>query len=213
MHVPCAPRRRSRVASWACRIDSTRLRACELTHTFVSWFARKISEIKRKAHWCSLRNVWSPGRSRPFVPRHRYLSPYATCDSVKNAAAQPVPHPFHGPQEAAVIAPLPRSLGPWEGNATARSLATVATKRTQRFHTDLKIALPGLEEDQRREAGLRPHRLWRDGLHWPSHLMGVDHAPHPSRFAAQINIGRARGRRRRRCARRSVLRLPNTTRA
>src|SRR6202790_1039482 len=36
-------------------------------------------------------------------------------------------------------------------------------------HTDLKIALPGLEEDQRREAGLRPHRLCRDGLHWPSH--------------------------------------------
>src|SRR6266404_2456280 len=31
-----------------------------------------------------------------------------------------------------------------------------------RLHTDLKIALSGLEEDQRREAGLRPHRLWRD---------------------------------------------------
>src|ERR1700732_1647521 len=30
-------------------------------------------------------------------------------------------------------------------------------------------ALPGLEEDQRREAGLRPHRLWRHGLHRPSH--------------------------------------------
>src|ERR1700675_3902196 len=29
--------------------------------------------------------------------------------------------------------------------------------------------IPGLEEDQRREAGLRPHRLWRDGLHRPSH--------------------------------------------
>src|SRR6266404_7487107 len=38
-----------------------------------------------------------------------------------------------------------------------------------RLHTDLKIALSGLEEDQRREAGLRPHRLWRDGLHRPSH--------------------------------------------
>src|SRR3977135_1167086 len=41
--------------------------------------------------------------------------------------------------------------------------------RVLRLHTDLKIALPALEEDQRREAGLRPHRLWRDGLHWPSH--------------------------------------------
>src|SRR5260370_6175285 len=41
--------------------------------------------------------------------------------------------------------------------------------RVLRLHTDLKIALPGLEEDQRREAGLRTHRLWRDGLHLPSH--------------------------------------------
>src|SRR6266478_4101846 len=41
--------------------------------------------------------------------------------------------------------------------------------RVLRLHTDLKLALPGLEEDQRREAGLRPHRLRRDGLHWPSH--------------------------------------------
>src|SRR3974390_77662 len=48
-------------------------------------------------------------------------------------------------------------------------LATVAAKRTEQSHTDLKIVLPGLEEDQRREAGLRPHHLWRDGLHWPSH--------------------------------------------
>ncbi len=48
-------------------------------------------------------------------------------------------------------------------------LATVAAKRTERLHTDLKIALSGLEEDQRREAGLRPHRLWRDGLYRPSH--------------------------------------------
>src|SRR6266851_2168782 len=38
-----------------------------------------------------------------------------------------------------------------------------------RWHTDLKIALPGLEEDQRGEARLRPYRLWRDGLHRPSH--------------------------------------------
>src|SRR5258705_684222 len=48
-------------------------------------------------------------------------------------------------------------------------LATVAAKRTERLHTDLKIALPALEEDQRREARLRPYRLWRDGLHRPSH--------------------------------------------
>src|SRR3979490_949765 len=41
--------------------------------------------------------------------------------------------------------------------------------RILRLHTDLKIALPGLEADQRREAGLRPYRLWRDGLHRPSH--------------------------------------------
>src|SRR6202162_2179401 len=40
---------------------------------------------------------------------------------------------------------------------------------SERLHTDLKIALPGLEEDQRREARLRPYRLWRDGLHRPSH--------------------------------------------
>jgi hypothetical protein len=40
--------------------------------------------------------------------------------------------------------------------------------RVLRLHADLKIALPGREEDQRREAGLRPHRLWRDGLHWLS---------------------------------------------
>jgi len=37
-------------------------------------------------------------------------------------------------------------------------------------NTDLKIALPALEEDQRREARLRPYRLWREtGLHRPSH--------------------------------------------
>src|SRR6266545_3595803 len=39
--------------------------------------------------------------------------------------------------------------------------------RVLRLHTDLKLALPALEEDQRREAGLRPHRLRRDGLHRP----------------------------------------------
>src|SRR6266849_6882575 len=64
--------------------------------------------------------------------------------------------------------------GPSRGSArlvanVAWPLATVAAKRTERLHTDLKIALSGLEEDQRREAGLRPHRLWRDGLHRPSH--------------------------------------------
>src|SRR5258705_7124938 len=32
-----------------------------------------------------------------------------------------------------------------------------------------EAADPGLEEDQRREARLRPYRLWRDGLHRPSH--------------------------------------------
>src|SRR6516164_11147434 len=48
-------------------------------------------------------------------------------------------------------------------------LATVAAKRTERSYTDRKIVLPGLEEDQRREAGFRRDRLWRDGLHWPSH--------------------------------------------
>src|SRR5438552_3635277 len=28
---------------------------------------------------------------------------------------------------------------------------------------------PGLEENQGREAGIRPHRLWGDGLHRPSY--------------------------------------------
>src|SRR6266566_9980373 len=51
----------------------------------------------------------------------------------------------------------------------ALAAARAERARVLRLHTDLKIALPGLEEDQRREAGLRPHRLWRDGLHWPSH--------------------------------------------
>src|ERR1700692_4765809 len=40
--------------------------------------------------------------------------------------------------------------------------------RVLRLHTDLKIALPVYEEDHP-EAGLRPHRLWRAGLHRPSH--------------------------------------------
>src|SRR6266550_164864 len=51
----------------------------------------------------------------------------------------------------------------------ALAAARAERARVLRLHTDLKIALPGLEEDQRREAGLRPHRLWRDGLHRPSH--------------------------------------------
>jgi len=46
---PCARRMRSRVANWACRNDSTTPRACELTHTFVSWFARKNFENKKKS--------------------------------------------------------------------------------------------------------------------------------------------------------------------
>jgi len=43
--------------------------------------------------------------------------------------------------------------GPSKGSARlvadiAWPLATVAAKRTERSHTDLKLALPGLEEDQ-----------------------------------------------------------------
>src|SRR5258705_11901836 len=57
-----------------------------------------------------------------------------------------------------------------EAAAPQMALAARAERpRVLRLHTDLKIALPDLEEDQRREAGLRPHRLWRDGLHWSSH--------------------------------------------
>src|SRR5258705_11560228 len=67
--------------------------------------------------------------------------------------------------------PPSNAMGRFNEAADAQmALAARAERpRVLRLHTDLKIALPALEEDQRREAGLRPHRLWRDGLHWPSH--------------------------------------------
>src|SRR5260370_41569979 len=69
-----------------------------------------------------------------------------------------------------LLYPPSTALG-WFTEAADPQMALAARAerpRVLRLHTDLKIALPGLEEDQRREAGLRPHRLWRDGLHRPS---------------------------------------------
>src|SRR6266478_8411689 len=74
----------------------------------------------------------------------------------------------------------------------ALAAARAERARVLRLHTDLKIALPGLEEDQRREAGLRPHRLWRDGLHWPSHrrISGdvLRSEEHTSELQSQSNL-------------------------
>ena len=53
----------------------------------------------------------------------------------------------------------------------------------QREHAE--IERDGIEAAGEDDARAGPFRLF---------VMGVDHAPHPSRFAAQINIGRARGR-------------------
>jgi len=47
-------------------------------------------------------------------------------------------------------------------------LATLAAKCTSDWPRGSEDSSPGLEEDQRREAGLRPHRLWAHGLHRPS---------------------------------------------
>src|ERR1700681_678792 len=74
------------------------------------------------------------------------------------------------PKAGTVVSSVKRDGTVNEAADPQMALAARAERpRVLRLHTDLKIALPGLEEDQRREAGLRPHRLWRDGLHWPSH--------------------------------------------
>src|ERR1700736_5519653 len=113
--------------------------------------------------WASCRGDTSccPRRSRWKLPRaERSPSPETSFRTVSRSGK--------AGRFADGAAPSPRGSARWVANV-AWPPATVAAKRTEWLHTDLKIALPGLEEAQRREAGLRPHRLWRDGVHRPSH--------------------------------------------